>query len=356
MAFVSATIFGGTFYLNSSLSSECEDLQEEIKKLHRTMEGFRADSSNFFSLERDSALALKDLQKMADLEKSQRVFWNDVLNENENIFINWKKRSPEGVNADIIKLFTSLRNQCTSSFVVMPVKSSQNVGFGLGENTPKAEYGFGFSSYDGFWPSFTEEEAKLLGIQGKIVKELIGYLCSSSEEKHPIELFEVKREPVGKVDKKNIRESELNLTRSSPFLLRSKLNVSSYAFELKFKSHTSHARKFLNQLRPPFLLRNLVVKRISEEPNQGSGFTPTLPGFEMDAPSDPDTPLPIVTDVISEFTVLIEYVTSGKKGLESLLNNEFLIERGDYEIFEKFLKNAGNPEMIPLARKAFEKK
>ena len=61
----------------------------------------------------------------------------------------------------------------------------------------------------------------------------------------------------------------------------------------------------------------------------------------MDAQPDSDS-LPIVTDVISEFTVLIEYVTSGKKGLESLLNNEFLIERGDYEIFEKFLKNAGN--------------
>ena len=187
------------------------------------------------------------------------------------------------------------------------------------------------------------KEERLLGIQGKIVKELIGYLCSASEEKHPIELFEVKRETVGKVDKKNIRESELNLTRSSPFLLRSKLNVSSYAFELKFKSHTSHARKFLNQLRPPFLLRNLVVKRISEEPNQGSGFTPTLPGFEMDAQPDSDSPLPIVTDVISEFTVLIEYVTSGKKGLESLLNNEFLIERG----ITKYSKNFSRMQVTP---------
>ena len=63
---------------------------------------------------------------------------------------------------------------------------------------------FGLSSYDGFWPSFSKQEAKLLGAQSKIISMMIEYLANSSDEKYGITLVQIQRESAGSEDSNHI--------------------------------------------------------------------------------------------------------------------------------------------------------
>ena len=77
------------------------------------------------------------------------------------------------------------------------------IGFGEPVTVDNGKYGFGLSSYDGFWPSFSKQEAKLLGVQGKIIALMIEYLANSSNEKYSITLVQIQRESVGSEDSNN---------------------------------------------------------------------------------------------------------------------------------------------------------
>ena len=131
------------------------------------------------------------------------------INARENHFEKWTDKTPESVNADITRLFTTLRSRCAAAEVGLPAGASKSPTIGFGENNakPKNNYGFGFSSYDGFWPSFTSEEAKILGIQAKIVKELVEFITQSSTDSQSLSIVEILREPAGKIDTNHIERS-----------------------------------------------------------------------------------------------------------------------------------------------------
>ena len=349
----SLVIFGVLAFLNSSTKSEIEEVSSNINRANQNLASIKEETSLYASLDLDFQVALGDLDNLAEIEKDQKVFWKNLLNQRENHFLEWKKRSPEAINAEITKLFTNLRNQCKNAQLFLPAAENavdstfSNESEGISET-----YGFGLSAYDGFWPNFDEEESKKLDIQGKIIKELVGFLCNSTDDTYPLSLLEIKREAVGLTDKKHIGADRIILDGKTNFLLRSKLDLNSIVLELKFRSHTSHARSFINQLRPPFLVRNFKVERLLDD----TEFTSFQDGGGIEAFGDQGGDesaakklLPIVTDVKSDFTILIEYLTSSREGLSVLHQKESFWENANMETYVKFLTDSGNSALIKEA-------
>ena len=354
MILISLVLFVFLFFLNSSVKNSLNETVLKINRVHQKLDSINEELLLYTSLDTDHDIAVNNLAYLADIEKNQKGFWKNLLNEKENHYLGWKKRTPEAVNAEITKLFTNLRNQSNNAQLSLPSEEgSSDSGFLNTTDTEAETYGFGLSSYDGFWPNFNDEESMKLDIQGKIIKQIVGFLCNSTDDTYPIALLEIKREPVGTTDQKHIASDKINLDGKSGFLLRGNLEIQTFVFELKFRSHTSHARSFVNQLRPPFLIRNFRVERLLEDSQPssfqgGAGISPF--GDESEGEPSAKKLLPVVTDVKSDFTILIEYLISPRKGISALNLIGLLKEGSNSETYVKFLTDSGNGELIKEAQ------
>ena len=69
--------------------------------------------------------------------------------------------------------------------------------------------------------------------------------------------------------------------------------MESLCFEVCFIGHTSHARTFLNSLRPPYFIRNLIVERESASNAFAAApsFDPVFPG---EGSETEETEVPVV--------------------------------------------------------------
>ena len=215
-------------------------------------------------------------------------------------------------------------------------------------------FGFGFSSYDGFWPSFNPEEANIIGVQAKIIKEIVEILTQSVTESESLSLVEILREYAGEVDLKYIKNDQLNLSTEQQLLLRTKGKIESLVFKVSIKGQSIHARTFINQLRPPFMLRNISVKRdilIEETPQEDLNFIPNPFGNSGDqTPIPKSKSSPIVKDVNSEFIFLIEYVTKVSNNFDILFENKTIWENAEEDYLVEFLTDSGNSDIIEDAK------
>ena len=103
-------------------------------------------------------------------------------------------------------------------------------------------------------------------------------------------------------DFKHIGENQY-ITKPEVKLLRDSGLIDSYIFEVVFTGKTQNIRSFINQLRPPYSLRSIKVERPSVVDNQtGTNF------FEDTQNSGQKDILPIIRDITSTFTIIVEYV------------------------------------------------
>ena len=102
----------------------------------------------------------------------------------------------------------------------------------------------------------------------------------------------------------------------NPKLIRYEDKIGSFAFTYSFQSHTSHARSFINQLRAPFLVRDIKVNRstISDEYSLTQALHPVWRKNRKNSQQ-----LPIVKDVKSTFTLLIEYIYEIDRDFENFV-------------------------------------
>ena len=183
----------------------------------------------------------------------------------------------------------------------------------------------------------------LLGIQSKIISSIVQFLSQSGNSEQRITLVHILRESVGDEDKQHIGMDLLKLPDLNTQLIRFNGGIRSFAFEIKFKGHTSHARSFINQLRPPFILRDLIINRVSTPTfNQNSN---SLDPFSTEN-TKPTQPLPVVQNVVSTFTLLIEYVYDLDRDLEKFLKSSLNKDEIDNEILTKFLNSSGNSKLL----------
>jgi len=196
------------------------------------------------------------------------------------------------------------------------------------ESPKPTRYGFGFSAYDGFWPSFDREESNNLLKQAKAIKELCQFLLDSYETNENFGLLSIKRESAGDEDSKHIGENQY-VTKPEVKLLRDSGLIDSYIFEVVFTGKTQNIRSFINQLRPPYSLRSIKVERPIVVDNQ------TGTNFFEDSPNLGQTDiLPIIRDITSTFTIIVEYVFAVPSDLITQIQEDLSegFERNELEV------------------------
>ena len=161
------------------------------------------------------------------------------------------------------------------------------------------------------------------------------------------------------LSKENLQEMKTaSMAKEKPYitkpevkLLRDKYtDFDSYIFEVVFTGKTQNIRSFINQLRPPYSLRSIKVERPSSVDNQaGTNF------FE-DSPNSGQTDiLPIIRDITSTFTIIVEYIFVGPSDLITQIEKDLSkgFERKELEVVPVNSNNMKIPHLEKVASLAY---
>ena len=279
--------------------------------------------------ELDLNLAKSEWNSWLQISKNQSNFWKAFLDESNNAFYDKSNKSSSSINTELTRLLSQLLRECEKSNIQFNSTSQSPSPF-LDSENQKSKFGFGFACYDGFWPSFDKDEANLILVQSKIIKQLVEYFLNSFDASDSPTLYSLKRESVGPTDAQFIKEDQIPVIKNAPNL-RDAGFVKSYIFQVSFDGKTQNLRSFVNQIRPPFSVRSLTVKRFGSTNN---GFTEDFFGTKEE--STDASILPIIREIKSIFTINIEYAFEAQSdlteylqlvsevSLENYLNEEFL--------------------------------
>ena len=285
--------------------SKQNQVQEKLDKLKNLSQSINQSSTDL-KIEKIFAnelnLVTADLVDLSIRAKSQKKFWDEIINTDLNIVSNHTSLSSSSVNTEITKLLSFLNRSFENRKVKLGSNKINTLNMFATENLKPTRYGFGFAAYDGFWPSFDREESNNLLKQAKVIKEVCEFLLDSYETNENFNLLSIKRESAGDEDSKHIGENQY-IVNPEVKLLRDSGLIDSYIFEVVFTGKTQNIRSFINQLRPPYSLRSIKVERPSVVDNQ------TGTNFFEDSPNSGQTDiLPIIRDITSTFTITVEYI------------------------------------------------
>ena len=129
--------------------------------------------------------------------------------------------------------------------------------------------------------------------------------------------------------------------------------IRSFAFTISFQSHTSHARSFINQLRAPFLVRDIKVNRstITDEISSSTGLESPFGEIEQKNSQH----LPIVKDVKSTFSLLVEYIYEIDRDFETFVLENIKSFDVNEDVLKLFLEETGNSKLLPKIQKILKK-
>jgi len=316
------------FGINSK-NNEHDILVEQYNDCIKKLQDLTDQKSLDRFTELDLDLAKAEWNSWVQISKNQSNFWKSFLDETNNAFYEKSNKTSSSVNTDLTRLLSQLLRECEKSNIKFN-SSSQSPSPFLDTESQTSKFGFGFACYDGFWPSFNKEEANLISVQSKIIKQLVEYFLNSFDASDSPTLYSLKRESVGPTDAQFIKEDRIPMIKDAPSL-RDAGFVKSYIFQITFDGKTHNLRSFVNQIRPPFSVRSLSVKRFGTTNN---GYTEDF--FGSKEQSLDTSILPIIREIKSIFTINIEYILEtqtdlnvhlqsvSKVNLENYLNAEFL--------------------------------
>lgn len=352
---LSISIFSTLQFISCSATDNIESALNLIAKESSSIINLKEELLLYDGLDNEVIESKNDLIQLSKIEKTQNRFWQNIINSDENIFLNSKDKSSESINADLTRLYSSLRELCKSNNIrfTQTVSNNNISNFGEPSTVEEVKYGFGLSSYDGFWPSFSKQEAKLLGAQSKIISMMIEYLANSSDEKYGITLVQINRESAGSEDSNHIGDDLLSSQNYESKLTRYEDMIRSFAFTISFQSHTSHARSFINQLRAPFLVRDIKVNRstITDETSSSTGLESPFGEIEQKNSQH----LPIVKDVKSTFSLLVEYIYEIDRDFETFVLENIKSFDVNEDVLKLFLEETGNSKFLPKIQKILKK-
>ena len=293
-------------------SQDLEDAAGKVKRLQRSLSDTQLERAGFEGVEDNLELARKDNEGLLENRIGELKKWKEILGR-ENLFDGVSKKSSDDVNAEISRFLDRHRKEAVENGLTIrgaSEASSDSPGLfpGGGPEIEDRE-GFGFSGYDGAWPSISDEEARGLLKQKLILEKLLAALFKSRPDDEPLEILGLRRETVGEVDEREAGGEALAIEPLAGLLAKRKGRIETYAFEIRFEARTHALRTFLNTLSHPFLIRDVKVRRVEDSGGSFSGGPGIVPPFGSLADNAPNsTPLPVITDVGSRFQVTVEYV------------------------------------------------
>ena len=319
--------FASLLMLSCNQSGKLDEVIGDIKTLDRDLAKEIDDGAGFGWIEANLDLAREDNKNLLDKRARELKKWKEILGRGD-VFAGVEKKSSDDVNAEISRFLDFYRKEAGEYGVKIKgaLKTSTDEPKGLfpSEDISSGEEreGFGFAGYDGSWPSISDKEARELLRQKLISERLLRTLFKAKENGEPMKLLGIRREPVGDVDRQRIADEALNVDLLAKILAKREGSIETYAFEVNFLARTSALRTFLNSLQYPFLVRDISVRRLE---NSTSGFTATN-NSGSDSPFGPSSEnmavnsksLPIIKDVGSRFSILVEYVLGVHADLDLL--------------------------------------
>lgn len=306
-----AIIFVTVLILSFFTKMENEEKLKELNNFQKQLISITSELEIEKLFSNDLNLANIDLESLSQRSNMQKKFWDEFINKDINLAQGHSKKSSSTVNTEINKLLSYLSRTFEGRNIRLGKSLHYEPALFAQESQKEKNFGFGFSAYDGFWPSFDKEEANIIFIQAKIVKELCDFLLSSFEPVESFSLLSIRREAAGEEDRKFIGET-LYLNSSQCYLLRDSKLVDSFVFEISFTGKTKDCRTFINQLRPPYCLRSLRVERQDLEDSEKQQFS-----MGVDDASIKSDILPIIRDITSIFTLVIEYIHGAKTNVQN---------------------------------------
>ncbi len=322
--------------ISCSQASELDDLLSEINSLGRDLSIETQERAGYSWIDVNLDLAQKDNGNLLGIRVREFMKWREILGR-EDLFAEVENKASDDVNAEISRFLDLYREKASEYQVKFNGSATNNNedsdGFFPAQEISSGEEreGFGFAGYDGSWPSISDSEARELLKQKLILEKLLLILFKAKPEGEPMELQGIRREVVGDVDKQRINNEILDVDAHAKMLAKRKGKIDTYAFKVYFLGRTVALRTFLNSLQYPFLVRDVSVTRAE---NSSSGFASTKDsGISLPFGSTPSdvkenpSPLPIIDDVGSRFSVLVEYVLAVNPDLDllkPLCSNELL--------------------------------
>ena len=305
----------GLIVLSLNKKSELDLLSKNLDSHQKELYQIRTDLKLEMLFSTDLRIAESEWEYWTKLGKKNILFWNEFLNSINNLHTSHTTKSSSVISTEINKLLSYLNRSCKGKNVTFDIPNQFENSFSDAPIEKKESFGFGFTSYDGFWPSFDKREANTIYIQSKIIKEVVQYYLSSFDSEST-NLISVKRESAGRTDSLHILDDIFHPNSELTTLRSSKL-IKSFLFEISFSGKTKNCRSFINQLLPPFSLRNLHVSRKTSNTDQiESNFV------ETNSNNTDSGILPIIRDITSIFTMEIEYVYDASNDLSGWLTEE----------------------------------
>jgi hypothetical protein len=326
--------------ISCSQTSELDELLSKIKTLGRDLSRETQERAGFEWIDVNLDLSREDNGNLLSMRSRELIKWRDILGR-EELFVEVESKASDDVNAEISRFLDIYRQKAGEHQVktkgMASNKDDESEGF-LPPSSPdlfsgEEREGFGFAGYDGSWPSISDQEARELLKQKLILEKLLITLFKAKPEGEPMELLSVHREAVGGVDRQHISHEILDIDSHVMILAKREGKIETYAFKVDFLARTGALRTFLNSLQYPFLIRDISVTRAGNSP---SGFMSTNnSGTSFPFGSTPENSkgiskhLPIIEDVGSRFSILVEYVLAVYPDLDllnPLCSNELLAE------------------------------
>ena len=298
------------------LFSNQSDLSEEMETLNNLNlenDGLAEAIFKSKSIERDLIISQNEKNKAVKLVRDTKNYIDNLLNIQENLNSKYQNNSISVINGEINRLLPSLRQRCEQAGISFNLTTNENSFGNEGNGLKNKDFGFSFASYDGFWPNFNKNEANRLGLQAAIVKQIVDFLVTSALDE-PLSIESIKRESVGEIDQKFIGDSKIDLT--DVILLGHNENISTLAFSIVLRGNTNHARNFVNQLRPPYCLRKFTAFR-----NISKQKSDSLDSFVLSTEKSTEKDiLPIINDIESKFSLIIEYVYDVDYDIDTIIS------------------------------------
>ena len=261
-------------------------------------------------------VAREDSEALAKSRKAELNALRAILSK-EGILADADRKSSQDVNSDLQRFIRLYREKLTQKGIKVKgaISSSESVPAFPTDGGGKQE-SFGFSKYDGQWPSFEVIEAREIYKQKQIIQRVLDLLIQAkgNDSSQPLELLSVKRELVGKEDSKRRDSESLSVDSLRDCLVERPGKIETYAFRFELLGRTTTLRQFISRLEPPFIVSDIEVHRAE---GGTSEFLPTR--GEVAPLEEATTSVPIIVDVDSRFVITIEYLMAVHAAPEQFL-------------------------------------
>tara|TARA_B100002019_G_scaffold45312_1_gene38084 strand:- start:9053 stop:10075 length:1023 start_codon:yes stop_codon:yes gene_type:complete len=311
-----------------SLSNEIESKTSDIENIQKELQYVSSDLNIEKLFSNDLKLANNELKIWLNRGTKQTNFWNEFIQKEANIVLAHSPQSSSSVNTEITKLISYLRRTFDNRNIKLGISQTNEPFLAYSNPEKEKKYGFGFSAYDGFWPSFDKKEANVILMQAKIIKEICDFLLGSFDPGETFTLISIKREAAGKEDLKHIGENLYQKNNLIEFLQGGGM-ASSFIFEISFLGKSKNCRTFINQLRAPYSLRNLHVSRQGRQETDNRINNPVVSGQDNES-----NILPIIRDITSKFILEVEYVYDIKSSLNQEIYDGLISENDRVKVDE----------------------